>query len=187
MRSYEKAQGMEIESREDIEHRAFELITPTAKSLDYLVDRSQFIQRHANKIGVSSTKLFIGSFLVNIKEIKTCYESIKSYFDVTAKLHSMTAETDKEDNSENEQTAEEKERNHERNNIDDIGKKMRIKSELEIITDEIISKSEKAKITLRNMKRKNNPDSSVTDAYGSFKDLHDTILKLDGLEEMIAE
>lgn len=97
MSSYEETAFQEIETftakvKGDLEQTAFELTTTTMRSFEYMIDRCQFIQKYAEKIDASSTKVFIGTFLSNIHEIKTGYDSIKPYFEVIAKLHIISTE-----------------------------------------------------------------------------------------------
>lgn len=80
MSSYEETAFQEIETftakvKGDLEQTAFELTTTTMRSFEYMIDRCQFIQKYAEKIDASSTKVFIGSFLSNIHEIKTGYDT----------------------------------------------------------------------------------------------------------------
>ncbi len=190
MNSYENvlAKNAEVpknELEEDFEKRELGLISEMMKSLNYLIDRSQFIQRHADKINPSSAKLFIGSFLNDINEIKMNHEFIKSYFEVIAKLHNISSEKDKNDSSIR-RGSRKKDTGDKENGIENIPEIMDIKSELKKITVEIISKSNGVKGYLKNMKENGNNDSFIAGAHNSFKGLNDAILKLDSIEKMIA-
>lgn len=174
------------ELRKNLEQREPEFMREMIKSLNCLIDQSQSIQRNAKKIsGESSTKLFIKSFLFNIKEIKTGYKPIESYFKAPAESHNISVEKNKNDNPLINNDLGEEDGGDEENEIENIPEIMDIKSELEKIAVEIISKSEDVKSYLRNMNGINNADSFTAGAYNSFRDLNDAILKLDSIEEMI--
>lgn len=183
----ENAGASENGLKENLKQRELELKSATIKSLDCLIYRSRFIQRHANTISASSTELFIKSFLSDINEIRTDYKSIKSYFEVIAELYKISIEKNKNNNSPVKRDSEKEEENDEKNKIKNIPEIMDIKSELEKITIEIISKSGDAKNHLRNMNGINNDDSFIAMAYNSFKDLNDAILKMDSIEKTIME
>lgn len=190
MSSYENALAENAgvpknELQENLEQREPEIIKETMKALDCLIDQSQLIRRYADKIDILSAELFIKSFLFNINEIKIGHESIKSYFEAIAELHNISIEKNKSNNSAVKRNSEKKE-NNKGSKTEDIPEIMNIKSELEKIAIEIISKSEDVKNYLKNMNEISNDDNFVAGAYNSFRSLNDTILKLDSIEKMIA-
>ena len=170
--------------KENLEQKEPEFMREMIKSLNCLIDQSQSMRRNAKKISASSTKLFIESFLFNIKEIKTDYKPIESYFEAPAESHNISVEKNRNDNSLINNGLGRKDGGDEENGIENIPEIMDIKSELEKIAVEIISKSRGVESYLRNMSGINN-DSFITGAYNSFRDLNNAILKLDSIEEMI--
>lgn len=157
------------ELQENLEQRKPRFMREMIKSLNCLIDQSQSMRRNAKKISASSTKLFIKSFLFNIKEIKAGYRPMEFYLEAPAESHSACIE-----------------KNDDENKIENVFNIMDIKSELEKTAIEIISKSEDVKNYLKNMNEISNDDNFVAGAYNSFRSLNDAILKLDSIEKMIA-
>jgi hypothetical protein len=155
----------------------------TIKSLDYLIDQSQTIMRHAEKINASSTKVFIESFLFNINEIRSRYKIIESYFKSFAELNDITVKKNQDDNSLANNISE-KISDDEENKSKNIYWKMNTKSELEDMAAEITSKSDAIKNDLHNIKFGISKNFAVR-AYKNFESLNNAILRLDSIENII--
>lgn len=188
MKTFEKQTTDLAESEEDISQQTFELQSSTLRSLENIQNALNTVRRHAEKINESSTKTFIGSFLSDISEIRSSYETVKAYFENVSKLKKVrngskfdpASESATDQNDSPGKRGEEKERK-----TDDAGAKQQIRWDiLEAISD-VNGKIDAAKHPIKYISKRSNGDGMLEETYISLKNLDASIAKLNDVKKDI--
>lgn len=193
MKSFEEKRVMETESRDDLEEKAYRMFGETAKSFDLVEEKLRFIKRHAEKIDESSTKVFVGSFLGNIEEVRNAYAPVKTFFECISKLCMDRQKTVADHGlpysgiDVKTQADEKAKRAADTEDAEKVSPRADIKWKLEEIARDIPARIQIVKDSIRPMRRRNNDIDFFDGAFASLENLNNSMEKLHKIEEDIIE
>lgn len=190
MKTFGIEQPAKTESREDIERQAFEILSSTIGSLENIHDVTRTLRKYAEMIDNSSTKTFIGSFLSNMDEIRSSYQTATSFFDKVSSILEISASPKdnglKHEINTDKTTRDKKGTGHEgAANTQDP--KQKIKEDLLETMNDINDKIDEALSVIRIFKKNNNSRDFIDEACKILRNLDNAIKKLDDIKKDIEE